>query len=60
APPPPQEPAVPPPPPSSGGDFGGGNGGGTPPKALADQIREAEGKGDWDLARRLKSQQLTT
>ena len=41
---------------SSGGDFAGGNGGGTPPKSLADQIREAEAKGDWRTARRLKTQ----
>lgn len=42
--------------PASGGDFAGGNGGGTPPKSLADQIREAEAKGDWRTARRLKTQ----
>lgn len=41
---------------SSGGDFAGGNGGGTPPKSLADQIREAEARGDWRTARRLKTQ----
>jgi len=41
---------------TSGGDFTGGNGGGTPPKSLADQIREAEARGDWRTARRLKTQ----
>lgn len=46
------------PPPSSGGDFGGGNGGGAPAKTLAEQIREAESKGDWATARSLKAQQL--
>lgn len=48
------------PPSSSGGDFGGGNGGGTPAKTLAEQIAEAESKGDWTLARQLKSRQLTS
>lgn len=46
------------PPSSSGGDFGGGNGGGAPAKNLAEQIREAESKGDWATARSLKAQQL--
>ncbi|MFF4412125.1 hypothetical protein ACFYY8_06300 [Streptosporangium sp. NPDC001559] len=54
----PPAPQAPPVPPSSGGDFGGGNGGGTPPKTIHEQIREAEGKGDWATARRLKAAQL--
>ena len=41
---------------TSGGDFTGGNGGGTPPKSLQDQIAEAEQRGDWRTARRLKTQ----
>lgn len=43
-------------PPPASGDFGGGNGQGTPPKNLREQIREAEAKGDWNTARRLKTQ----
>lgn len=41
---------------TSGGDFTGGNRGGAPPKSVQDQIREAEAKGDWRTARRLKTQ----
>lgn len=59
----PATPAVPTPPqptapPSSGGDFQGGNGGGAPPKTLAEQIAEAEAKGDWATARHLKARMV--
>lgn len=41
---------------TSGGDFAGGNGSGAPAKSLQEQIAEAEAKGDWRTARRLKTQ----
>ncbi|MFJ2029434.1 hypothetical protein [Streptosporangium sp. NPDC087985] len=51
-------PPPPPIPPQSGGDFTGS--GGTGQQSLADQIREAETKGDWKTARQLKTQLMLT